>query len=127
MNEIRCLIFFLTKRLPFIKTICQDKAALVPVTAAKGRFLCERFAAGIDQAAANGWVFGPHGDQAPHKKVGPKFIIVWNCQNWLRRCDIKARCELFWKGIVTKSVLQVSRVCGQCKSSTHTYSFLSDR
>src|SRR5258706_11797196 len=102
MNEVGCFRFFTAEGFPFIETIGEDQTAFVTIAAAKGRLLCNRFAACIDQAATDGRVFCPHGNQPPYEKTSLEFIVIGNGKDGLGWRDVETRCELCREGIVVK-------------------------
>lgn len=55
--------------LPFEETVRKDEAAVILIGGPESRFFRQRFGAGIDEAAADGRVLGPGGDQSPDKEI----------------------------------------------------------
>ena len=106
LRSIRC------RRLPFVKTVCQDQAAVVTERGAEGRLLGQRLGAGVDQPGADGRVFCPRGDQPPDEEIRPARAVVGDDQHRLRGGDVETRCKLSRKGEFGEGILQVGRVNG---------------
>ena len=105
--------------LPFVEPVCQHQAAAFLERRAKGGFLGQRLAAGVNHAAADGGILSPERHQSPAQQLDVTFVLVENHRQVLRRCGVVARLKPLFRQAGIEAFRQSFRVSKDRKSSTH--------